>query len=366
MAMKQARALNALGLIFSAVFAAATSWCSVVHADDAYPRRPISLVVPWSPGGNADVMARIVAEKLGPELGTTVVIENRPGGNGIVGTDYVAKAKPDGYTLTFYGFSTHVLAGEMFTNVPFNTLRDFEAVSLVSTSPLILMTQPATGYKTINDLVAAAKAAPGKLNYAHFGIGTVSQLAAEEFQKQTGTKMTAVPYTSTKSILTDMIGGTVRIDMFFDSIPSSLPFARSNQLVALGVSSLKSGRSGNGHTDGCLGVARLSVRCVCRHRRSEGDPSCDRRQASKSDRQCHETGRRSSAPCSPRGRTPEFDAGGVHRDAGGESQGDEGASERHGNRASAAMTSRSDLPTGDRVHFERSQEPYAPNVAGHR
>jgi tripartite-type tricarboxylate transporter receptor subunit TctC len=238
MAMKQARALNALGLIFSAVFAAATSWCSVVHADDAYPRRPISLVVPWSPGGNADVMARIVAEKLGPELGTTVVIENRPGGNGIVGTDYVAKAKPDGYTLTFYGFSTHVLAGEMFTNVPFNTLRDFEAVSLVSTSPLILMTQPATGYKTINDLVAAAKAAPGKLNYAHFGIGTVSQLAAEEFQKQTGTKMTAVPYTSTKSILTDMIGGTVRIDMFFDSIPSSLPFARSNQLVALGVSSL--------------------------------------------------------------------------------------------------------------------------------
>jgi tripartite-type tricarboxylate transporter receptor subunit TctC len=237
--MNQKKTTIALGVLFGAALALMGGLFDSAQAVDPYPRRPISLVVPWAPGGNADVMARIVAEKLGPELGTTVVIENRPGGNGIVGTDYAAKAKPDGYTLTFYGFSTHVLAGEMFTNVPYNTLKDFEAISLVSTSPLIVMTQPSTGYKTINDLISAAKAAPGKLNYAHFGIGTISQLAAEQFQKQTGTTMTAVPYPSTKSILTDMVGGTVRIDVFFDSIPSSLPFARSKQLVALGVSSLE-------------------------------------------------------------------------------------------------------------------------------
>jgi tripartite-type tricarboxylate transporter receptor subunit TctC len=235
--MKYLTVLKSLGL--AVVAATALSVAGFAASAQEYPTRPVKLVVPWAPGGNADVMARIIADRLGPALNGTVVIENRPGASGTVGTEYVARAKPDGYTLTFYGFSTHVLAGVMFDNIPYETLKAFQAISLVSTSPTILVTQKSNKITSIEDLIAAAKAAPGKLNYAHFGIGTVSQLAAEQFQLQTGTKLTAVAYANAKPIVTDMIGETVKIDMFFDSIPSSLPYVQNGQMKALGVSSLE-------------------------------------------------------------------------------------------------------------------------------
>lgn len=234
MLAKWFRPLFAAALLLPAT---AVSFEPALAQAENYPTRPIRLVVAWPPGGVTDVLTRIVADKLGPELKTSVVVENRAGAAGFIGTEYVAKAKPDGYTLIVYTSSTHALSPQMFTNVPYDALKDFTPISQLTSAPTILVTQKNNPFKSVKELVDLAKSKPGELNYAHFGRGTSSHLAAELFQLMTGAKLTPVVYKGSGPILTDMLGDTVKLHMFFDSIPASLPYVKDGRLKALGVTS---------------------------------------------------------------------------------------------------------------------------------
>jgi tripartite-type tricarboxylate transporter receptor subunit TctC len=202
----------------------------------AYPDRVIRIVVAYPPGGVVDTIARLVANRLGQELGGNVVIENVSGASGILGTAQVARAAPDGYTLSMINSSTVVLAPLLFKNVPYDPENSFSPISQVSAAAHILVVPPTSPAMNLSELVAFAKSRPNELNYASFGRGSIAHLAAELFQIATGTKMTHVPYRGAGPIITDMLGGSVKLDVYFDSISSSLPFVKDGRLRALAVS----------------------------------------------------------------------------------------------------------------------------------
>ena len=198
-----------------------------------YPARPIRLVVPWPAGGVTDVVARIVGQKLSANLGQPVVVDNKAGATGFIGTEFVAKAAPDGYTLLLITASTHAISPNLFKKVPYDPLRDFEPIAQVTAAPTILVINPALPANTVADLVKLAKAKPGALNYASFGNGSSAHLAAELFKQATGTDFAHIPYKGAAPAIADLMGGQVAI--FFDSIPSALPHVRSGKLRALAV-----------------------------------------------------------------------------------------------------------------------------------
>ena len=201
----------------------------------AYPDRPIRIVVAYAPGGVVDIIARLVANRLGPEIGSNVVVENIAGASGVLGTAHVARAAPDGHTLSMINSSTMVLAPLLFKNVSYGPEKDFAPIAQVSSAPTILVVPPKLPATNLAQLVSLAKRQPNGLNYASFGRGGVAHLAAELFQLATDTKMTHVPYRGSGPAITDMIGGSVQLDVFFDSIPSALPFVRDGRLRALAV-----------------------------------------------------------------------------------------------------------------------------------
>jgi tripartite-type tricarboxylate transporter receptor subunit TctC len=201
----------------------------------AYPERPIRIVVAYAPGGVVDIIARLVANKLGPAIGANVIVENMAGASGLLGTAHVARAAPDGYTLSMINSSTIVLGPLLFKNVSYDPLKDFAPIAQVSTAPTILVVQPKLPANNVAELVALAKKQPNGLNYASFGRGGVAHLASELFQLVTGTKMLHVPYKGSGPAIMDMIGGSVKLDVFFDSIPSALPYVRDGRLRALAV-----------------------------------------------------------------------------------------------------------------------------------
>jgi tripartite-type tricarboxylate transporter receptor subunit TctC len=204
-------------------------------AAQSYPDRPVRIVVAYAPGGVVDIVARLVAARLGPEIGGNVIVENMAGASGLLGTAYVARAQPDGYTLSMINSSTLVLGPLLFKNVAYDPLNDFAPIAQVTAAPTILVVPPSLPVRSVAELVALAKTKPNGLNYASFGRGGISHLAAELFQIVTGTKMTHVPYKGSGPAIIDMIGGSVQLDVFFDSIPSALPFANDGRLRALAV-----------------------------------------------------------------------------------------------------------------------------------
>lgn len=226
--MRQARFAAALALALAA-------GAAVAQAQD-YPNKSIRMIVPYPPGGGTDVVARIVNEKLAPELGQPIVIDNKGGAGGSVGTELAAKAPPDGYTVLMT-LSSHTINPKLFPKLGYDVERDFVPVSLAALIPQILVVNPSVPANNVAELVALLRANPGKYNYASVGIGSPGHIAGELFKLKTGVQMTHVPYKGGGPAVTDTIGGQVQL--LFVSMPAALQFVKQGRLKAIAVTSAK-------------------------------------------------------------------------------------------------------------------------------
>lgn len=215
------------------VAACALAAASLAHA--AWPERPITIVVPYAPGGAADALARVLAVKMGARLGTSVIVDNRAGASGTIGAAFAAKAQPDGYTV-LYDATPYSINPHMFPKMPY-AADALQPLSLVSLAPNILIVKADSPYKDVKDLIAKAKAQPGKVNYASGGSGTVQRLASELFRQKLGLDMVHVPYKSGGPAITDVMGG--QVDFMFSTVAASSPLVDSGKLRALAISSPK-------------------------------------------------------------------------------------------------------------------------------
>ena len=200
----------------------------------AYPSKPVRLIVPYSAGGGADTTARLIAPKLQEALGQTVVVENKPGAGGMIGDEIVAKAAPDGHTLLIGAFA-HAVNPSLFPKMPFRTPEDFAPVSLLVTVPELMVITPSHPAKTVAELVALAKAQPGKLSYASSGNGSAQHLAAELFKMRTGTDIQHVPYKGGALAVADVAAG--HVPFYFGNMSAALPQARGGRVRPLAVTS---------------------------------------------------------------------------------------------------------------------------------
>ena len=204
------------------------------HAQaDAYPNRPIKLIITWPVGGFADTLGRTVANQLGPILGQQVVVENRGGANGMIGADAVAKSAPDGYTLMFQSVTSHAINPTMYGKTPYSTEKDIVPLAVVASVPMLLVANPNLSAKNVSELIALAKKEPDSLAYATFGNGSASHLAGALFTNQAGIKMTHIPYKGGAPAITDTLSGQTPLS--FSAFGVALPHVKSGKLVALGV-----------------------------------------------------------------------------------------------------------------------------------
>ena len=203
----------------------------VSSAAHTFPNRPVRLIVPFPPGGGTDILARPVAEALSKKWGQPVVVENKGGAGGSIGTDAAAKAAPDGYTLVLGTVGTHAINQSLYRKLPYDGVRDFDTITLMANTPNILVVNPNVAAKSVQELISFAKTHPGKLNYASPGNGTPPHLAAEMFKKLADVSITHVPYKGTGPALTDLMGGTV--DLMIGNAPAVLPYVKSKKLRAL-------------------------------------------------------------------------------------------------------------------------------------
>ncbi len=213
------------------VLAISTHWMALAAAQAAYPTKPIKLITPYPPGGSTDTMSRYLATKLSESLGQPVIVENRPGGNTIIGTEALMRAPADGYTLMLT-LSSHVIVPNL-QSTPFDAIRDFTAVSALARSNFLMLTNPQVPATTLPAFIAYGKAHPGALNYASAGSGTVPHLAGEYLRVLTGIQMQHVPYKGGAPALADLMAGHVQ--MYFSPPSSSLAFIRADKLRALAV-----------------------------------------------------------------------------------------------------------------------------------
>jgi tripartite-type tricarboxylate transporter receptor subunit TctC len=200
-----------------------------------YPSRPVKVIVPFPPGGTTDIVARLVAERLGTTLGQPAVIENRAGAGGAVGAAEIARAAPDGYTLGVATVSTHGVNPAINPKLAYDALRDFTPISNLASVPNVVSANPALGVHDLRGLIERAKASPGKITYASAGNGSLSHMLGELFKVSTGTDLLHVPYKGVGPALNDTLGG--QVNLLFDNLPSSLPYIQSGKLRALAVSS---------------------------------------------------------------------------------------------------------------------------------
>ena len=221
----------ALRICFSALCALLLGAASA-HAQE-YPNQTVKIVVPFVAGGGVDVVARIVAPKLGEELGQSVIIENRGGAGGMLGAAAVAQAPPDGYTLLFGTGSTHGTNSNVYARLPSDPVRDFVPVVLVSTSPLLLIVPAASPAKSVGVFIALARSRPGRLSFGSYGTGSVNHLGAELFNSMAKIEANHVPYRGSAPMLTDMIGG--RLDYALDGVSTSLGYIEAGTVRLLGV-----------------------------------------------------------------------------------------------------------------------------------
>ena len=202
----------------------------------AYPDKPIRLVVPYPPGGGTDVIARIVQDRLRAALGQSIIIDNRGGAGGSIGTEVAAKSPPDGYTVLFT-LSSHTINPAIFSKLSFDTARDFEPIGIVCSLPQILVANPQFPANTVQQLIAMAKEKPGSLSYASVGNGSPGHLAGEMMKIRTGTQLTHIPYRGGGPAVTDVVSG--QVPLLWVSIPAAAQFVKQKQLKALAVSTLK-------------------------------------------------------------------------------------------------------------------------------
>lgn len=221
------------GLLTAAALASA--FAAQAQSTD-YPNKPVKLVVPYPPGGGTDVIARIVQERIHALLGQPVLIENKGGGAGSIGTAAVAKSPPDGYTVLFT-LSSHTINPSIYTKLPFDTAKDFEPVAMVASLPQILVANTQFAPNTVAELTALAKAKPGSVSYASVGNGSPGHLAGELYKLRTGTQLTHIPYRGGGPAVTDVIGG--QVPLLWVSIPAAAQFVKSGKLKALAVSTKK-------------------------------------------------------------------------------------------------------------------------------
>jgi tripartite-type tricarboxylate transporter receptor subunit TctC len=215
------RAMTALAIVLAgAGSAVAQGW----------PNRPIRMIVPYTPGGYTDLMARLVGQKISEALGQPIIFENKPGANAIIGTDVVAKAAPDGYTFGTV-IAAHAVNATLNPKLPYDTLKDFSYVSLMSVAPLIMIAHPSLPANNVQELIALAKAKPGELNFASSGVGAAAHLTMEMFKSRAGIDMQHIPYKGTAGALQDVIGG--RINVMFDVVGPLMPQVRSGLAKAI-------------------------------------------------------------------------------------------------------------------------------------
>jgi len=224
--------------IVAATFAVFTSTAALAQA---YPNKPIKLVVPFPPGGTTDILARAVGGELSKAWGQQVVIDNRPGAGGNIGSEIVAKSPPDGYTLLMGTVGTHAINQSLYSKLAFDPIKDFAPVTLVAAVPNVLVLNTAFAEKNkitdVQSFINYVKTHPGKLNMASSGNGTSIHLAGELFKTQTKTFMVHIPYRGSAPAITDLLGG--QADLMFDNLPSAMPYIKAGRLRALGVTSSK-------------------------------------------------------------------------------------------------------------------------------
>jgi tripartite-type tricarboxylate transporter receptor subunit TctC len=210
------------------------SWFSVAYAQP-YPSKPIRIIVPYAAGGTSDILARQIGPKLTEAWGQPVIVENKPGANGNVGADFVAKSAPDGYTLLLTDLGGLVISASVYPKLPFNPAQDFTPVVMVSYSPHVLAVHPSVQVKDVKELIAMAKAHPGKLNFAISGIGGAPQLAGIEFAQRTGIEWTYIPYKGGADAVTGVVGGQAHV--LFNGMLATWPSVTGGKLRALAISS---------------------------------------------------------------------------------------------------------------------------------
>ena len=221
-------------LILAALAATASL---AAQAEPAFPSKSITIIVPFPAGGTTDILARVVGQYIGTDLGQTVVVDNRAGAGGNIGSLFVARAQPDGYTLVMGTVGTHAITQSLYTRMPYDNIKDFAPITRVAMVPNLLVVNPKQPYKSVKELIAYAKANPGKINFASSGNGTSIHLSGELFKQMAGVDMQHVPYRGSAPALTDLIGGQTSV--MFDNMPSSIPYVREGRLRALAVTTAK-------------------------------------------------------------------------------------------------------------------------------
>ena len=219
---------SALGLLLSVT-------TFVVHAQN-YPSKAVRLVVPFAAGGSTDIIGRTLAQKLNEMWGQPVLVDNRAGGSTVIGTEIVAKAPPDGHTLLITP-APFTIVPSLAAKLPYDPHKDFEPITLINTTPLVVVVHPGVPAKSVKELIALAKARPGALNFGSSGSGGSNHLAGELFNAMAGVKMVHVPYKGNAPALTDLVGG--HVDLVFNGLTSALPLVKSGKLRAIGMTSLK-------------------------------------------------------------------------------------------------------------------------------
>src|SRR5713101_3308144 len=226
-----------------------------------YPAKPIRMIVAYPPGGGTDIVGRMVAQKLGETLGQSVLVENRGGASGNIGTELAARAAPDGYTILMGNVAPNAINVSLFKNLPFDPVADFAPVSLVASTPNILVVHPSTPARTVKEVIALAKAKPGMLNFASAGVGSSSHLAGELFRILAGADIVHVPYKGAGPAMVDVLSG--RIQLYFATMPAAMPHVKSGKLATVAESGVPGyeastwyGLLAPAHTPGAV-IARL-------------------------------------------------------------------------------------------------------------
>src|SRR5258705_712449 len=209
---------------------------SAAHAE-VYPSKPIRMIVAYPPGGGTDIVGRVVAQKLGELLGQSVVVENRGGASGNIGTEIVARATPDGYMILMGNVAPNAINVSLFRNLPFDPVADFAPVTLVASTPNILVVHPSTPARTVKEVIALAKAKPGTLNFASAGVGSSSHLAGELFRILAGAEIVHVPYKGAGPAMVDVLSGQVQL--YFATMPAAMPHVKAGKLAPVAVTSAR-------------------------------------------------------------------------------------------------------------------------------
>ena len=223
--------------LFICLFSVLTFFCSTSFAQSNYPSKSINFIVPYGAGGSADSRSRQIAQKMSVILKQPIVVDNKPGAGGNIGTEAIVRAAPDGYTIGMGNFAPMAVNKTLFGNLRYDPETDLTPIILIEKGPLVLVVNPNSPYKSVQDIVAAAKAKPGVLTFSSGGIGGSHQLSAELFEQNAGIQMIHVPYKSGSAALTDLLGGNV--DLMFDQMYSAVPSIKADKIRPLAITSKK-------------------------------------------------------------------------------------------------------------------------------